>query len=327
MDCKEHLIYFFLQGKISLSQYDQKFLSNLQLMVHRDNRVTSNQAELFDKLISKYSRQLSKNSLDKETLKQLPWKAEVVESSPQYTGARVSLVEDTINLRVPFNKNFISEFRDVKHNSFEWQRNDKIYASKFTTHALKILKDNLHKYFPTVSYCEQLQPILDELKKYDAEIWNPTFMYVHGRPMLVALNSILGDLVSSLELKNDIKTMFKLSQLGITIHPSLIVDAKTKFAAEFVTEVDLDELPMIIGWLEELNVGKAIMGRGLVLNKPIKQHISALLENHKVRDPSGLTERPILLQYHNQPDTRAFYANEAISKCVIIKNSRPIEVR
>jgi hypothetical protein len=37
--------------------------------------------------------------------------------------------------------------------------------------------------------------------------------------------------------------------------------------------------------------------------------------------------RQILLQYHSQPDTKRKYSSEAIGKCVIIRNMRPIEVR
>ena len=57
MKNKEQLLYFFLQGKISLSQYDYKFMANLQTMIQNQNRVTSNQADLFDKLISKYKNE------------------------------------------------------------------------------------------------------------------------------------------------------------------------------------------------------------------------------------------------------------------------------
>ena len=330
MDCKEHLIYFFLQGKISLSQYDQKFLTNLQLMVHRDSRITTNQAALFDKLISKYARQLTKNGLDKETLKELPWKANVVTSSTEFTGARVSLKDDTLILRVPFNKNFIAEFRDVKHNPFEWQRDDKVYSAPYSTYGLKILKENLHKYFPAVMYCELLEPILSELKAYEAEVWDPTLVKVNGRLMVIALNSILGDLVENIELNDDPLTMFKLSQLGIKVHPSLIVDAETKFASEFITEVDLDDLPTAVKWMQNLGINMAVFGRGLTLNKPIKQTVISILESASIKpdwETKTFNVAPVLLQYHNQPDTRAYYSTEAVSKCVLIKNSRPIEVR
>ena len=112
MKNKEQLLYFFLQGKISLSQYDYKFMANLLGMIQNKDRVTTNQAELFDHLISKYKKQLTKNGYDKDTLKVLPWKTMLVESTPEYTGATVYMLNDDIIISVPFNKGFISAFRN-----------------------------------------------------------------------------------------------------------------------------------------------------------------------------------------------------------------------
>ena len=154
---KEQLLYFFLQGKISLSQYDYKFMANLLSMIQNQHRVTSNQATLFDNLISKYKKQLTKNGFDKDTLKALPWKTTVVESTPEYTGASVSLDDDTISIRVPFNKQFISAFRNVKNNTFDWNKDSKTYTAKFNTNAFKIAYTILPEFFHSVRYDQELQ--------------------------------------------------------------------------------------------------------------------------------------------------------------------------
>lgn len=327
MDHKEQLLQFFLQD-INLSQYDQKFMSNLQLIVHRDNRITSNQSDLFDKLIDKYNRQLSKYGLVKEKMNQLKWKAMVVPSSPTYTGARVSLNNDRIVLKVPFNKTFIGKFREIRNNPFHWQRDEKVYSAPFTTHGLKILAQNLHKYFPVVHYCSQLEPILNKLKDYEAEIWEPTLVKVNGNLVILAINSVLGELLKDVELNENIATMFQLSSMGIKIHPSLIVDEKTKFASEFVATVDIDDMPTVIKWFAEMGVTHTIMGKGLTVFGPNKHSIQAVLEKHKHLFPITAKEvPPVLFQHHTSPDTRRYYGDHAISKCVIIKNSRPIEVK
>ena len=77
MKNKEQLLYFFLQGKISLSQYDYKFMANLQTMIQRDHRVTTGQANLFDNLISKYKKQLTKCGLDKAELQKAEYTRQV----------------------------------------------------------------------------------------------------------------------------------------------------------------------------------------------------------------------------------------------------------
>ena len=52
---------FFLNGRVSLSQYDYKFMANLQGLIQNENRVTTNQAKLFDRLVEKYTKQLTKH--------------------------------------------------------------------------------------------------------------------------------------------------------------------------------------------------------------------------------------------------------------------------
>jgi hypothetical protein len=68
--------------------------------------------------VSAFSRreQLTKNGYVKEELKSLPWKTLIVESTSEYTGALVSMIDDLLTIRVPFNKQFISQFR--KNHSF-----------------------------------------------------------------------------------------------------------------------------------------------------------------------------------------------------------------
>ena len=89
--CKEHVIWYFLKAsdplrKINLSHYDFQFMSNMQSLTHEKKEITSNQAALFDKLISKYRKQLASHGIiNLEELKELPWQSTVVPSLPKYT--------------------------------------------------------------------------------------------------------------------------------------------------------------------------------------------------------------------------------------------------
>ena len=54
------------------------------------NKSHLGQADLFDKLISKYRKQLATNGImNLEELKELPWQCTVVPSLPKYTNANV----------------------------------------------------------------------------------------------------------------------------------------------------------------------------------------------------------------------------------------------
>lgn len=328
MKNKEQLLYFFLQGKISLSQYDYKFMANLQTMIQNKHRVTSNQATLFDNLISKYKKQLIKNNFDKDILKALPWKTPMVESTPEYTGALVSVDEDQLVIRVPFNKQFITYFRTVKNNTFSWSTESKTYTTAFSTNALKIAYTSLPKYFNTVRYDDTLQKIIDELDQYKNFVWEPTLTKVNGTLLIAALNSVLGDLVKDMELELTPKVLFKLSMLGINIDPSLYEDnEKLKFASNTVYEVEYLEVENIIGWMKNIGCDNVLIGRGLrnrgiehVIEKYGMQPLGPM--NYGML-PEGIT---MLIQHITNIDVRNNIGG-LISKTVVLKDSRPIEVQ
>lgn len=343
MNTKEHLLYFFLSGKVSLSQYDYKFMTNLQTMISNDNRVTSNQATLFDNLISKYQKQLTKAGLDKQVLKALPWKTSIVESSAEHTGARISLFDRELKIRVPFNKSFISHFReDVPNNPFDWDKEAKYYRAYFTTTALKIAVKTLPKYFPTVTYHDDLVGIMDELNKYEAPVWDPTLINNNGHLLVSATNPIIDNIVKDMDLQLNMKTLHTLSRHGIKTDTKITdTDPKLKFAAEYITEIDLDNMSQAAAWIEELDCDGVILGRGIVYGKTsglgevatMKETIITNLDKHRVpcfSTPSSqgdktLGRNHLLMQITSSTTTPVQHSN--ISKIVIVRNSRPIEVK
>lgn len=334
MKNKEQLLYFFLQGKISLSQYDYKFMANLQSMIQNNMRVTSNQAELFTKLISKYAKQLTKQGLIKEELKSLSWKTMIVESTPEYTGAVVSLIEEDINIRVPFNKTFISEFRNIHHNTFDWSKETKSYSAPFSTNALKIAYTALPKFFPTVRYDDELQAIITELQQYEGLVWNPTLMQVNRNLVVAAVNPVLAEVLAGIELQADPRTFFNLSLKGITIDPSLYEnDPKKKFAANRVYEVEITEVENVIGWMKNIGCENVLIGRA-ARNLVDRDGLTQMIEKYGM-NAAGLaffgnkvSEGVTMIIQHTTPtDIRMFDLQNNISKTIVIKDSRPIEVK
>ena len=332
MNNKEQLLYFFLNGKVSLSQYDYKFMANLQTMIQNKNRVTSNQATLFDNLISKYKKQLTKNGFDKDMLKSLPWKTEIVESTAEYTGAMVSLYGDDLVIKVPFSKQFISAFRQVKNNNFEWNKDSKVYRTPFDTVALKIATNELGKYFPTVRLDENLSKLINDIAAYNAEVYNPTLYVINGNPMIIAINNVLGELTQNIELKIDSITLHKLSMMGINIDPSVYEsNSRLEFASKRVYEIEMDQVETVISWMKNLGCDNVIVGRGL------RTHLSqeALYElinkyGMKPLGPMSFGKLPdgvnMLIQHTSNIDVRSAFAGQ-ISKTVVLKDSRPIEVK
>jgi hypothetical protein len=331
MNNKEQLLYFFLQGKISLSQYDYKFMANLQTMIRDKNRITSNQAGLFDKLISKYKKQLTKNGYDISGLQSLAWKTDLVESTDEYTGASVSIKDDGLVIRVPFNKTFINSFREIKNNPFVWDKEFKLYIAPFSTNAFKIAATKLYSYFPSVRFCDESQAILNDLAKYEAEIWDPTLTKVGDQLIVAAASNVLAELLSEVELKLDSATLFKLSQMGVAISPELQRDdPRLRFASSRVYEIDLKQVETVISWMKALGCKNVVLGRGLrnIINQ---EGLTHMIEKYGMASvgpmsfgklPEGLT---MMIQHTSNIDTRAY--SGTISKTVVLKDSRPIEVK
>jgi hypothetical protein len=330
MKNKEQLLYFFLGGKISLSQYDYKFMANLQTMIQNNSRVTSNQAELFTKLISKYSKQLTKSGLVKEELKSLPWKTLIVESTSEYTGAAVRIMDDNIIIRVPFNKTFIAQFRSVEDNSFVWDKEEKLYRTKFDTRSLKLAHTVLPKFFPSVRYCDTLQQILDDLEEYKNLVWNPTVKQINDKMLLVAGNDVLGSIITDADLTVTPNNLFKLSRMGISIDPKIYENnEKLKFAASKFYTTDVNEYETTISWMKNVGCEHVILGRG-IRSVSWRTELAELIEKYGMKVCSAIQygstiEGVVMLMQHvSNTDNRS--VSDLISKTIVITDSRPIEV-
>lgn len=332
MKNKEQLLYFFLNGKISLSQYDYKFMANLQTMIQNLNRVTSNQAVLFDNLISKYKKQLTKHGLEKDELKALAWKTEVVDSTPEYTGSIITIVDDKIQLRVPFNKNFITAFRQVEDNQFDWDKERKIYIAPFNTTSLRLATTFPKEHFTSMKLCPQSQRLLDEISKYESTYWKPTLTKINGRLMVVAVNSILAEKIADIDLELTPKTLFLLSNLGVEVADDLVKDdPKLEFAANRQYEIEVTDIENTIMWMKNIGCENVVIGRGL-RTSTITISIADLVQKYGMNClgpmtfgslPDGVS---MLIQHTSNIETRNGFTG-TISKTVVIKDSRPIEVK
>lgn len=334
LSSKEQLLHYFLSSAIKLSTYDQKFLHNLEYLIAKFHRVTTNQKTLFEKLISKYAKQFTKSGLDKEELKELPWNTLIVESIPEFTGAQVSLVGDKLILKVPFNKHFISDFRSIENNSFEWNRDDKKYISLLSTNALKIAHTLLPKYFKTVSYSIEIMELLNQVLPLEAEIWNPTYVRKNGKYLIAGINSFLYDHIKDYVFSNDPKMLFELSQYGVKIDSSVTEgDPKKIFASEYNTIIDLDNLPTIISWLKELGVDVVYFGRGLG-NSNTRKEITTMVESLNISvnaNPKFFTDNkyttPVMLKLTDTSDYLPYNPNSRITKYIKLQISRPVDIK
>jgi len=284
---KEQVIYFMLTTSISLSHYDHKFISNMQSLTQDKKQITSGQAELFDKLLHKYRKQFATNGYTVDELETLTWKCVVVPSLPKYTNANVDW-DDSVNkmvIRVPFKKEFISNFRKEMTTFFPiddygpidnsqpwvWNSERKRYEADPSTSSLKLAYNILPEYFTTV-YHNEIKDVIETLEQTKVEYKEPTLVLTNGQYTVVKSNSVLDELLAGVTLDNSAKCLYRMSQLGIKVDESVTQnDEKLLFASSYIVECDIDDINNWCEWLKELDVDEILLGRGSPQSGPLER--------------------------------------------------------
>ncbi|MFY8211048.1 MAG: hypothetical protein ACOVLB_00045 [Candidatus Nanopelagicus sp.] len=212
----------FLLSSISLGSYDRRFLSNLQMTnVLTRTPITSNQAELFKKVIRTYTRQIFKYGFIAEELRELAWSLKIIQSSEEYTKVQLKIQNSDLILRTPYNAAFIKDYRNSK-TILKWDPNNKFYIGKFGIAVLKHTLDAVRKYYNDVVCCNEVTKILTEIEFYaDCKYWNPTLVRRNTRLFIVACNDELYNALSHIELKADLPTLARLVGYGVYIDMSV----------------------------------------------------------------------------------------------------------
>jgi hypothetical protein len=326
MNSKESLLKIFTNGQIHLSKKDYGFFSNIQVFVKDKKPITTNQTRLFDKLIEKYQRQLTKNGYDIKKLLDLPWHIDVVETSTEYTTPKIFITNQKIIIKCPFNTNFISEIRKDPLSLFVWDKNDRNYVSEFSTYAFKKAVTLVTKHYENVQFCEESERLLGIVNSYEeCKYWDPILVQINKKYYVLSCNSHVYELVKDLDLSNDPKTLFTLSKYGVKIHPKIIENDKfLSFAANYKSDIDLDKFELLCNWLKVLQVNVKF-SREVLYNKQISKELKTMLTTYDIPyfGHTDDVDLPcVILQ------TNTFVPNyDNADKIVTLKNSRPIIVK
>jgi hypothetical protein len=145
--------------------------------------------------------------------------------------------------------------------------------------------------------------------------------------MIVAISSVLADVIGDMELNLEPLTLYKLSQMGITVDPVLVNhDPFLRFAAERVTYVEAAETETLASMILGLGCDKVLWGRGLThatLGKEIRESLG--------KYGIGISGNNLTPLRDEQYMCISIYDNFPLASCsckmIIIKDSRPIEVK
>jgi hypothetical protein len=275
---KEQLI-FYMSNKLSLGTYDKKFVNNILGKQH----ITTNQATLLDKIIIRYHKQFLKNELNSEELVKLPWTKDPIQSLPEYTESYISIQEDTIILKTPYNASYVKEIKKLPY-TLTWNKTDtdKYWSVVFCTETLKQVIDVTEKHYSKINYCEKIKEIINYLSYFeDCKYWNPTLVYRNDRYMLFAANEPLYNRLTD-ELNNiDILAISRLVMFGVSMDESVKLhlldllkdEEKVNFILSSNVDVDIHELDLLFENLSIIQSDFVILGPTVTRKLNVKEKI------------------------------------------------------
>ena len=330
---KEQLVDFMLKH-ISLGTYDKKFLDNiLHLNFAVKNPVTTNQAELLNKITSRYHRQFLKKELNSEELIQLPWTLQPIESSVQFTQAYISIADDKdIVIHSPYKKEFVKTLKALEY--MQWDKENKLWHTSYAEFRLKKLIEISIENYTTVNYCPIIEEMLIQLKPYEeVKYWNPTLIERKGNFYVVACNKILYEKIKDIELNNHPATVARLVRLGINI--DLDVDS---FAKEMNPQLEVHDMSSLIESLQSIGTDFVLLKERSGVNKEymynIANHLKAnkikhsLIRNDRVKDFNIFDlrkyEMPVKI---NLGMFKTEDGTKYLGKTISLVNSRLIEIK
>jgi len=333
MQKREHLLYYMMKGHVHLSKKDYGFFNNLTYIIKDKKQVTSNQNKLFDKLILKYQRQLRKLGHDIEKLNDLTWDVPIVDSSNEYLTPKLYLQNDEICLRTPFNTNFVRTFRDHRDNTFIWNKEERIYRSKFYTHSLRLAYDSCKHFFKRLDISADIKKLIGDLIEEKDCTNVPILTVREGKYYINNINQNLYHAIKDIELNDDPSTLHRLTRHGISIDKEIIKDDPIKvFASQYITKLDIDEF-LSNDYLGKLNIKNAILptiqnySHLNLIDKAIKDHL--IRHSINIITAVDATDDTVLIKRIASPERNLAFGIDPrkISKLIQIVNSRPVEIR
>lgn len=214
--------------------------------------------------------------------------------------AYFSIEEGNIKIDLPFNSKFVKQFRKNTHNSFVWNKQDKVYETKFSTYALKTAVKDCSKFF-NIEYCSILRPTVEFAESIRDSIFEPTLVRSNGNYYVACINEPLYNQIKDLDLNDSMQSLHMCSLFGIKIHEYILLNEIDKqFAASRTVSVNKDTVNLIPYWLTKLGINNIVLSNRIG-NDNFKLIIE-LLHNFTIKTTAGYESLP--------PDAFAYFGGK-----------------
>jgi len=333
---KEELLSYLTKGHIHIGKKDYLFFYNLQKFIENGKSITSKQNDLFNKLITKYQRQLKKEKFDITELLRLNWKTKLVPTDPELLIPKITLLENKLIIKTPYNKKFASALssRTVLGQTFSWDKVNKTHVAEFNTINFKQVFGKIQDCFTEYKLCDKLRELVDSLEAYSGKIWEPTLIESNGYLYIIAVNENLYLQLKDVEIKHSLKTFYNLIKLGIKIDKSLLNDnVLDKFLNNHEVDVSYKETEIILKNLNDLGIDKVYIHSNS--NNFLRNSTHVVLEQLKKYDidfellkvnfePKVLVPNSISIKFSKSILTRT---NISSDKVLVVANDTPIDIK
>jgi hypothetical protein len=244
---------------IRLSRVDAHLFNNLVVLSTHSGKITTNQVNLFNRVVSKYEKQLAEHLLTSKYVISLPWACSIIESLPQYAEAHIWIKDGMIYLKSPFSREFLSALNSNPIHTMHWDRDKREYSLAFGTAALKSLIHIVKACYKQVNYCRIVTKLLAEVEQFKSIIyWTPTLVIRKEQLYVVGCNKAVMEAIEHIPLTTDLKSISALLQYGIFIDTevyefllSIHDPQEVKFACNHDPTIEISELDKVIHWLKD----------------------------------------------------------------------------
>jgi hypothetical protein len=220
--------------------------------------------------------------------------------------------------------------RNYDLNSFIWDKNNRCYVSDYTSYSFQQAFTLVSKYFTSVELCSQSKQLLSKVDNYrDCTYWNPTLIKIKDSFYIAASNSFLMDEIKELELSDNPKTLFHLSQFGIDIDDSIITNELQTFASSHVYNTDNERIDQLISYFKALDIDNVVL-ENVAYKFAFVTELKNKLKEHKIKILSleDLLENKnmvVFISFRSQ--SNRFSKLNKCSKFITIKNNTPVLIK
>lgn len=220
--------WYWMAGNIKFSRIDRRFVDSvIRNRIGRLIPASEKQADLWEKLIYKYQRQIRENGIDPDWILSLPWGWAPLPSVPEPTSYKVWVEDTEIRISWPYDNQVLERWKNWRAHRLPdsyWVREKKYWAHSldvqgirgFLGFAQRMNKNNV---------LFHLDDDLGELKKILESWGDPDSWQVRARCVndSIMISNINDDLLANLpdDLGINSRSIMKLVDMGVQIDPGL----------------------------------------------------------------------------------------------------------